>query len=868
MAVFLKSLYSIINNKLDAKDNERAFTFIEFIKEFGFDNSSSSFLNQYKEYLSLWSKQKEATSNISDKEFIKNSLVDTLKSIVLTYSSYEEQDFIANIDWNNDMHKKAIIPFFAEKIKNICDFYKTKRQETHLIINKNSFKGSKVSLEQIIYDKILDFYFDNRNLKPQIAHLQNNLSITIEQYIDIYSDYFDIPRHKKCTDKSRAKLIEANINNVNYEDYIKLAKAISEILYSGEVYLEEIPLIAQVGLDLSQQCAGDVETLRDTLLNQATINQVSLNDQVNLRRRLYQKYLGCDLYYIYCNTKNDVYIDLLTKADNPSGNLLNCGNADIAVIESDNIKLASNIGLFFKPDKTGILKVNADNFSWEVDKSKLTEDTFYVFPDPNKHGDIGNNKSLDYPLVYEYKLDSYIKNLSSGYAKNDPLAYISATTWNTYYSTQDRDFILDKNKEYNYSFTSLANKGIITDYQKDIFGNEYGLFKSYREDDNNIYVPVKFNLPEITYEQGGSSKDLAENGIRNILFNGGYFSDPRVSSGNVVFPYNESLRLASDYIWTTLKLKCTGFNVPDSVINIKGNTINLGNFSDIEIVQYNDHFSDIPSISSSLERNKVYTTEIIFDNFSSQLETLTGKNIIKEDKTYYDINNEAGILYIKEPGKYPLIFDKKNIKHYALSGNILLIELENEIIFYELSYSSGLTYNEIDSLKFSDNEIYKILYNESEESFIIAVINQISLNETLYSGVSLKLHRFRLNNKYIEKDLIDTENDISTNDYNIDKDNFEYITAHGPIEDIIFSYNNELDTYILAYLLNNNSKCFIYQHQFRIFNKSRFYNTLKSDVIYTFDDYTDDNFKYNFLINHNINTTINNSITFFVENNG
>jgi hypothetical protein len=215
------------------------------------------------------------------------------------------------------------------------------------------------------------------------------------------------------------------MNTPNYKEYLELAEVVSGLLFDGEVYLEEIPLIAQAALDFSQDCAGDVAVLRDTLLNQATINLISLNEQVRLKRKLYEKFLGCDLYYIYCEDKNNIQFDILAKALNPSGNLLNCGTADTAVVESDNLVLLSRIGLFFKPDKTGILKINADNFTWEIDKSKLTDDTFYIFPDPNKYGDIGNNKSSVYPLMYEYKLDSYIKNMSSGYAKDEPLIYIS-----------------------------------------------------------------------------------------------------------------------------------------------------------------------------------------------------------------------------------------------------------------------------------------------------------------------------------------------------------------------------------------------------------------------------------------------------------
>ena len=52
----------------------------------------------------------------------------------------------------------------------------------------------------------------------------------------------------------------------------------------------------------------------------------------------------------------------------------------MALVESEQIKLISHIGLFFKPDKLGILKVHADDFQWEVDMNKIQPDTFYVFP--------------------------------------------------------------------------------------------------------------------------------------------------------------------------------------------------------------------------------------------------------------------------------------------------------------------------------------------------------------------------------------------------------------------------------------------------------------------------------------------------------
>lgn len=886
MAELLENLYSTINNKLDAKDNQRAFTFIEFIKEFGYDNSPSSFINEYKTYLSRWNNKKNLNSTLTDKEFIETSLIDTLKSIVLTYSSYEEQDFIANIDWDNDMHRRAIIPFFAEKIKSLCTFYKTKRQDAPIIINKNKFKGSRSSIEQIIYDKIIDFYFENRNLSIQVSQLkeslQHNLSISIEQYIDIYSDYFDIPRNKKCDNETREAFITANINTPRYDDYLQVAKVVSDTLFSGEVYLEEIPLIAQIGLDLSQKCAGDAATLRDKLLENATINLISINDQIALRRKLYEKYLGCDLYYIYCSDKDNIAFNLLTKADNPSGNLLNCGTSDMAVVEADEVKLLSNIGLFFKPDKMGILKVNADNFKWEIDKSKLTDDTFYIFPDPSKYGDIGNNKSIDYPLIYEYKLDSYIKNLSSGYAKDEPLAYISATTWNTYYSKQDQDYILNKNQDFNYSFTSLANIGIINNYQTDAYGNEYGLFKGYKEEaveENGkkktiIYIPEKFPLPSVTYRPGGDESIYTESGKLNIHFNGGYYRDPRTRK-NEKFPHDEYNRFTNNYIWTSLNIKCNPFTVPDALVDAK---LNFGSFKDTAKIKYVDHYRDINSFDNVFAYNTTFTSPLLLDNFKSKLTELTDCVIVKENKSYNDLRVEGGKLFIKENGKSPVLFKPSfninenineenidifdnNIKNYTIFENILIIETYTNIFFFEQNTTDGLKFYQIESISIDKDETYNILYNETENKLIIAILYQKPISDNLYSGIDLIIHEFDISNKKLSKEIINTTRDKQS----LIIDNFEYVVAHGKIDNFILTYNNELDIYLIVYLLNNTSYPYIYQHQFKLFNKERFYNTLKSDVIF---EGANNSIKRKHVFNVTPSENVINNILFFKEDNG
>jgi hypothetical protein len=86
----LDEIHSIINGDTKAQDKDRVFTYIEFVKMFGYDNNSNIFINYYKEYVTKWAAVKKSEIELDDKEFVFSKLVEILKSITLDYSSYEE----------------------------------------------------------------------------------------------------------------------------------------------------------------------------------------------------------------------------------------------------------------------------------------------------------------------------------------------------------------------------------------------------------------------------------------------------------------------------------------------------------------------------------------------------------------------------------------------------------------------------------------------------------------------------------------------------------------------------------------------------------------------------------------------------------
>lgn len=142
------------------------------------------------------------------------------------------------------------------------------------------------------------------------------------------------------------------------------------------------------------------------------------------------------------------------------------------------IKLLRNVGLFFKPDKIGLFKLNAKNFSYTVDFNKLEPQKVYIFPDPNVYGNVSVNSQTDYPIVYIYDHRPDIKSVASGFAQGDPLITEEEQAYGPYFAReQNTEKQLLSIDGLNLNFSDLNNRGYIAKMQYDVYGNEYALFK-------------------------------------------------------------------------------------------------------------------------------------------------------------------------------------------------------------------------------------------------------------------------------------------------------------------------------------------------------------------------------------------------------
>lgn len=1060
MNPLLSEIYSIINGYSNAKDTERVFTFIEFVKQFGYDNDTDVFISAYKDYVTQWSIVKKESLEVSTEDFVTTRLIDVLKSITLDYSSYEEQDFISHIDFSNKEQLLGLCALYSRKIKQIAEYYKQKRNETSQIVKKNVQKGTIKSIQEIIYEKIFDYLFSNRNIIPSYKNIKRDLIVSVENYIDTYSDYFDIPREVKVDDDSRSKMLNqllaemeaqnavmesnqissniideleldtdehnarrmfarrrsidngieeveeaqsttikkissktnrskttgsiadnANKNDVDYKVFLEDSQMmVSDLLFSGDVHLRELPLVAQLSVDLSQECVGDMLALKEQLLKDTTVNQVELEEQVQLKKDIYEKFIGVDLWYAYVDPNGNVKVDELCKAKNPTGNLLNVGSADSATIEKSNtgalnqtfgsdgsdmkkypvesylsagsgyskttgwlqrddsgaavddgsqyLELLSRIGLFFKPDKTSILTVNSKDFTWSIDTDALIPDTVYIFPDPNKYGDIGNNKSVLYPLIMEHKLDYDIKNLTSGFSKNDPIVYLTSQGWFSYYSKQQDDFKIYNNINYDYSFTSLVNKGYMTNYQQDIWGNEFCILKGYdvQNIDGKFVITANPKYNE-THMKNVTNDISVSTDSKYISLNGGYFKDPfgfASSSIDGAFDYKRKMIVIDKeddkYILSGMSFDNKGFYHPtDTPI------INFGKFSDLNGkrngIIFNDHYGkNIEKYEDAMDSG------IIVNKDAAQTENVYTHAVVQEQTTPSE--ELGGQLWVKFMGKAPMkfeeAFDKKifneendwledgeQVINFHLVAKNLVIETNKNYRFVYYNYNGIGVTDERDTPEVYTISKEKIIYdggeqpviyselifNESDECFYVLLIESLSFdskwdNDDLTKAKTEKrsfliprIYKFDCSNyKMIDilypydavcydamlsvygwknfGEKMKAKDTISHNESNLPlyKDiligehhdmtyeclsNFEIpYSKDVKLNDVSFSYNNNIQQYLIAYSLSDpNGTPYIYQHKFKLGDIDTFNETLQSRL-YTLTT-SGDSYKWN-----------------------
>ena len=450
----------------------------------------------------------------------------------------------------------------------------------------------------------------------------------------------------------------------------------------------------------------------------------------------------------------------------------------------------------------------------------------------------------------------------------------------------------------------MSNIGFVQNYQSDVFGNEFALFKGYNEvwveDGRGGKVLDHIEVPERYYPEREYPDERDEHTeVRDAyIINGGYFEDPyfpgRVVSdgkGNSTyvpgrkFDHRKKLTINEFYHWTGLKLGIAPLVTPD--ILYPG--LIFGEFGCTQRVKYIDHFQYTESTIDRLGEHDDIVEELLKE-FASQLETegtQDGVPIKKVKKSFLELAGEEGTLFIKNNEAYenrplslantftwlPQNLSSKKIINYWVKKQVLIYETAQEFVFAPYSYENGkivnnLGLNELIVLPKNDLIYADPLWNEKEQVFYFVFFNKIKsstnllslapsfykfnpidyslelivsswrLNETVKQELAIldkqdyfpsgKFNRYQTKIKSYSTSILDQIFFVSSN--NLENFNYPY-QEDTDFGKIIFTYNNNLGLYLIAYLItDNNGISYIYEHKFKLSSDEAFNNTLVSNV--------------------------------------
>lgn len=495
--------YSITNSSVgsaDTMDNFQPFSFFEYLKYSKQVATPEQFTQGYNDYLQQWYSHTNAAPIVQTNE-IRQRYVDLLKDIAFNFTTADEKRFLSNLNYDDASDLAIAIPFYARKLKEICLFYTKKRETIKNRSQEVKIKGSTTSIEKLVFQNIIDYLYaaeDEGAININLQQIAQNLQIDVVDYFDTYSNYFDLDPSAsvddlQITNELRRKYFTSNVNAISAQLFLGFSDAVLVDIFSTPFYLKEIG----AGLIINpkkfiEKTLFDFNCEINPIAELLSSDTQSLSSNYALKRKLVQKYIGTDFYYLSTNSQSQFVSGTLFKAENACGNLVNKRFATTATIPEDQLKTAQQLGLFFRPDKMGVIQFASPNKSYYINQSSLKPNFVYVFPDPNIYGNVTDFyfSNIEYPLQFAIDYSSNIKKLDAGLAygyikSNEYLQNFFAYFSEPLYINAD----VHNASAFDVHLQRIFDDGIFTQYKQDVYGNEFGLLKDikrYNQNQNNI----------------------------------------------------------------------------------------------------------------------------------------------------------------------------------------------------------------------------------------------------------------------------------------------------------------------------------------------------------------------------------------------
>lgn len=770
-------LNSIVNNSTEILDNNKPYSFIKFLQFYKQSVDVKYIINEYNEYIQQWyiTKNNQVDVNLY-KQLTQQQYIALLKEITLDYTSTEEKRFLSQLTISDEIVDNQdklnnlldiILPFYIKKINNICNYYLEKRNDLKLHVNKlldiNTIDDARKTIKSLIIDELTTNNAEYSIDLDDIPDIKEVLDVDIDELYD-NDDYFE----------KNNNLSGYNSNEINYKSFYNYDEAVIDAIRQYPFFLLDNDIHAfSVNPSLT---TDDINYLPiKDFINNAKSDDI--NDVVlNLQKSLVKKYTGTDYYYITTDTNNKPTSGLLVDADNSILNILNVNLLNTPIIEENNYNDIRRIGLNFKPDKFGLLFYNTNNLKYEIDTTKLSANSTYVFPNPNKYSD------YNVPLIWVIDNDKNKLNYSSQYAYGTPISDPLIQYFYSYFSIEQYQDSLNRDKIVFNGFEQYSNGKTITRSKFDSFGNEYILFKDINYLQSHSYSSEK-NINKILNGNLDSFSYYTSLPINISLSGEFYYTLPMGDFGVNNFEYNTSFYRKFDKYIDGYIINVESLGLSSYLTNTK-DWPNLPNIS-YEILVDGGASSIVDSNSTG-----EYTLKIPQNNYQLSSCSFTASEMAS---MLYD----GGLFYTSDE---------------YVTEDIPLIILNNDTS----------EYNTISSIS-DKNELYGEIYIKN------SITGDISKSSTVLSAIYNKYNvddeqlytiYEELNDKVNDIDVINDVVIISTENYYVyDKiivDNNGNITKSPYSPSFIYKNNNSLErasTYF--YIEKNNTLVYAQLHDYR-----------------------------------------------------
>jgi len=509
---------SILADKLDALDVYSPVTFLTWLsqKQFSSVNVEELF-KQYRTYIIEWGRKKKVSKQQSAAT-VRDAYVQVLRELVINFSTEEEKRFISNCNLSDPSDLDIVLPFFLEKLKQVCIFYSVSREEPKTAHIQHSLRGTNKGLEKLIKKLV----FDSAQIDlivptaipcvfPPLSALARDFSVYVEELYDLEDAYFNVPNNTAFapTSSLRATLSSANINIVSSNLYLNFKQAVVDAINQYPFFLQSLGTNNFIVNPVLSGTEYQYLKSRDfiTYLSGGTDDL-----KIKLSKYLAPKYLGNNFYYLSTGSTITNFVSGLLFSVKPlSGaatlNLLNRHYPSTATVPSlDTLYTQYQLGGFFLPQHQGLLIHNTPSKYFQVDRAALTPNTVYAFADPYVAGG-----SPDAPITYIVDVSWNKRPRSDQFAFGDVLS----NSYNSLYygyESREQDLQVDVTglcKTYDniqfweglkqeiwsdskvwpgidqvdfYPLDSRQSSLLVNDmtptyWGSDVYGNEYGLLK-------------------------------------------------------------------------------------------------------------------------------------------------------------------------------------------------------------------------------------------------------------------------------------------------------------------------------------------------------------------------------------------------------